>query len=92
MDRKPPKFLTLPDRRLAYQLRRGKPGSPGIVFFNGYASNMSGIKAEFLDERCSKAGLSFLRFDSGATGNPAATSRTARLAAGSMMPALSSTV
>src|SRR5579871_387512 len=63
MDRKPPKFLTLPDRRLAYQLQLGKPGSPGIVFFNGYASNMRGIKAEFLDERCSKAGVSFLRFD-----------------------------
>lgn len=63
-----PEFLSLPDRRLAYQLLRGRPNSPGIVFLSGYASDMTGAKAEFLAERCAAAGLSFLRFDYRGTG------------------------
>src|SRR5580704_8193318 len=63
MDRITPQFLTLSDRRLAYHQRLGKAGAPGVIFCSGYASNMMGTKAEFLDERCGKAGLSFLRFD-----------------------------
>jgi pimeloyl-ACP methyl ester carboxylesterase len=63
VDRITTEFLTLPDRRLAYQRRYGKPGAPGLVFCSGYASNMSGTKAEFLDQRCSESGFSFLRFD-----------------------------
>jgi pimeloyl-ACP methyl ester carboxylesterase len=56
-------FLTLPDRQLAYRQRLGRSGAPGMIFCSGYASNMMGMKAEFLDERCAQAGFSFLRFD-----------------------------
>jgi pimeloyl-ACP methyl ester carboxylesterase len=63
MDRITPEFLTLSDRRLAYHQRLGKAGSPGVIFCSGYASNMLGTKAEFLDQRCAESGLSFLRFD-----------------------------
>jgi pimeloyl-ACP methyl ester carboxylesterase len=63
MDRIIPEFLTLSDRRLAYHRRLGKTGAPGVIFCSGYASNMLGTKAEFLNERCAEAGLSFLRFD-----------------------------
>jgi pimeloyl-ACP methyl ester carboxylesterase len=57
-------YLTLPDRRLAYQRLRGRSaGKPGIVFLGGYASDMTGTKAGFLAEQCAKEGLSYLRFD-----------------------------
>jgi pimeloyl-ACP methyl ester carboxylesterase len=56
-------FLTLPDRRLAYQRIDGLHGRPSLVFLGGYASDMAGIKANFLAENCAKAGFSFLRFD-----------------------------
>ncbi|MDX2027450.1 MAG: alpha/beta hydrolase [Alphaproteobacteria bacterium] len=58
-----PDFLTLPDRRLAYQRRRGRANAPGIVFLGGFASDMTGTKASFLAGQCEKADLSFLRFD-----------------------------
>lgn len=58
-----PDFLTLPDRRLAYQLQRGRKGAPNVLFIGGYASDMTGTKAEFLAERCAVAGFTFLRFD-----------------------------
>ncbi len=58
-----PDFLSLPDRRLAYQRLIGDPNGPGIVFLGGYASDMSGTKASFLAERCADEDLSFLRFD-----------------------------
>ncbi len=59
-----PEFLTLPDRRLAYQrLAWGTPTASGVVFMGGYASDMTGTKASFLAEKCAKAGFSFLRFD-----------------------------
>ncbi len=58
--------LTLPDRTLAYQQRRASPekaGKPGVVFLSGFASDMTGTKASFLDERCGQAGYACLRFD-----------------------------
>lgn len=58
-----PDFLTLPDRRLAYQQQRGRSSGPGMLFLGGYASDMMGTKAEFLAERSANAGISFLRFD-----------------------------
>ncbi|MGE3624667.1 MAG: alpha/beta hydrolase, partial [Bdellovibrionales bacterium] len=58
-----PEFLSLPDRRLAYQRLRGGSGKAGVVFLGGYASDMTGTKAGFLAERCAGAGFSFLRFD-----------------------------
>jgi pimeloyl-ACP methyl ester carboxylesterase len=56
-------FLTLPDRRLAYQRLRGSPEKAGIVFLGGYASDMTGTKASFLAENCQKQDISLLRFD-----------------------------
>ena len=58
-----PEFLTLPDRRLAYQRLRGDAAKAGIIFLGGYASDMTGTKASFLAERCGAAGISYLRFD-----------------------------
>ena len=56
-------FLTLPDRRLAYQRLRKPVTAPQVVFLGGYASDMTGTKATFLAERCQAAGYGFLRFD-----------------------------
>jgi pimeloyl-ACP methyl ester carboxylesterase len=64
-----PDFLTLPDGRLAYQQLRGHPGSPKLVFLSGYASDMTGSKAEFLVKRCAEADYSFLRLDYRGTGH-----------------------
>lgn len=58
-----PDFLTLPDRKLAYQLLRGRPHWPGIMFLGGYASDMTGTKAGFLAAECAQADCSYLRFD-----------------------------
>lgn len=58
--------LTLADRSLAYQQRSASPENkdkPGVVFLGGFASDMTGTKALFLDERCGQAGYAFLRFD-----------------------------
>jgi len=59
-------FLTLPDRKLAYQLEppdpKRQPKTP-IVFFGGFASDMTGTKASFLAEKCALAGRGLLRFD-----------------------------
>ncbi|XP_036376565.1 abhydrolase domain containing 10, depalmitoylase b [Megalops cyprinoides] len=55
-------YLTRPDLpKLAYQKVKGK--SPGVVFLPGFASNMSGQKAEALEEFCKSLGHSYLRFD-----------------------------
>lgn len=59
-------FLTLPDRRLAYQQTQGdsaKNTQSPVVFFSGFASDMMGTKASFLVEKCAEAGRGFLRFD-----------------------------
>jgi pimeloyl-ACP methyl ester carboxylesterase len=56
-------FLTLPDRRIAYQRQVGDESKTGIIFFGGFASDMTGTKATFLAEECRKRHWSFLRFD-----------------------------
>lgn len=59
-------FLTLPDRELAYQQRKpqsGKEEAPGVVFLGGFASDMNGRKATYIDQQCEKAGYGCLRFD-----------------------------
>lgn len=58
-----PDFLTLPDRRLAYQRLLGRADTPGVIFLGGYASDMTGTKASFLAEYCAHRNLSFVRFD-----------------------------
>jgi pimeloyl-ACP methyl ester carboxylesterase len=64
-------YLSLADRRLAYQHRRaaggGKAGIP-LFFLGGYASDMSGTKASYLDARCAASGRGYLRFDYGGHG------------------------
>lgn len=56
-------FLTLADRRLAFQRQHGREDRPGVVFLCGYASDMTGTKASFLAECCAAGNISFLRFD-----------------------------
>ncbi|MFA6279226.1 MAG: alpha/beta hydrolase [Bdellovibrionales bacterium] len=61
-----PQRLTLPDRQLAYQQRIATSENrhrAGLFFMGGFASDMTGTKAAFLDERCSAAGLAYTRFD-----------------------------
>lgn len=45
--------------KLAYRKLKGK--NPGVVFLPGYASDMSGRKAEALEEFCRSLGHSYLR-------------------------------
>jgi pimeloyl-ACP methyl ester carboxylesterase len=57
-------FQTLPlndHEYLAYQHLPGK--SPGVLFFGGYQSDMTGSKAHFLAEHCAHHGQAFTRFD-----------------------------
>jgi pimeloyl-ACP methyl ester carboxylesterase len=57
-----PSFLAGPDgRRLAYRIQSGR--APTVVFLAGFASDMSGAKAEHLARWCEARGQAFLRFD-----------------------------
>ncbi|NTU76399.1 MAG: alpha/beta hydrolase [Alphaproteobacteria bacterium] len=61
-------FLTLPDRRLAYQQAQAPKNTSsenklGVMFLGGFGSDMTGTKASFLAEKAGLAPLSFLRFD-----------------------------
>ena len=47
--------------QIAYAYTPGAP--PTTVFFSGYASDMSGTKATFLESRAKSRGRAFLRFD-----------------------------
>jgi pimeloyl-ACP methyl ester carboxylesterase len=46
---------------IAYRRIAGDP--PGIVFLGGLRSEMTGVKASFLDEYCRTRGRAYLRFD-----------------------------
>ncbi len=50
-----------PNGAIAWRRRRGK--GPGVVFLGGYASDMTGTKASFLDAWCATRGWAYLRFD-----------------------------
>jgi pimeloyl-ACP methyl ester carboxylesterase len=54
-------------RKIAFRLREG--GSPTLVFFPGYASDMEGTKALALDGFAGRRGLAMLRFDYSGTGS-----------------------
>ena len=56
-----PSFLDIDGRQIAWRGREGT--SPGIVFLGGFASDMLGTKAEFLDHYCQARGRAFLRLD-----------------------------
>lgn len=54
-------YISRPDQpKLAYRRVKGK--SPGVVFLPGYGSNMSGQKAEAMEEFCRSLGHAYLRF------------------------------
>lgn len=58
----PTDFLDLPGgRRLAYRRTAGR--GPGIVFLGGFRSDMTGTKAQYLDDWSAGQGRAFLRFD-----------------------------
>lgn len=61
-----PDFLKTSDgRRIAYhQVNVQEPDArPGVVFFGGFKSDMTGAKAVFLERTCAAMGLAYLRFD-----------------------------
>jgi pimeloyl-ACP methyl ester carboxylesterase len=43
--------------------RRFAGGAPGIVFLGGFRSDMTGIKALFLEDYCRRCGRAYVRFD-----------------------------
>lgn len=47
--------------RIAYHKTEG--AGPGVIFFGGFMSDMTGSKATFLEELCRVQGRSFIRFD-----------------------------
>lgn len=57
--------LDYPDGSYIYYKKRPatSQGKPGIVFCSGYASNLNGNKAQFLDDYCERNGLGYVRFD-----------------------------
>lgn len=61
-----PEILVTDDgRRIAYHhsKTRESHNKPGVVFFGGFTSDMTGTKAIFLEQTCAALGLDFLRFD-----------------------------
>lgn len=63
----PASILTRDDgATIAYRNRAG--AAPGIVFFGGFMSDMTGVKADFLDGYAAARGRAFLRFDAFAHG------------------------
>jgi pimeloyl-ACP methyl ester carboxylesterase len=48
-------------RRIAFRQRAG--AGPGVVFLGGFRSDMTGTKAEYLDDWAAGQGRAFLRFD-----------------------------
>jgi pimeloyl-ACP methyl ester carboxylesterase len=66
LDRPPPaeEAAILPrpgDASIAYRKSVGK--SPGVIFFGGFKSDMTGTKACALEAACHKEGRAFIRFD-----------------------------
>lgn len=57
-----PNFLTTPaGRRIAYHKTEG--AGPGVVFLGGFKSDMTGTKAQHLQDWAEATGRAFLRFD-----------------------------
>ncbi len=48
---------------LAYIKYEGKAELPTVMFLGGFASDMMGTKASFLEEQCKARGQSYIRFD-----------------------------
>ncbi len=57
-------FSPRPGVTLAYRRFAGKAKTlPGVIFLGGFKSDMQGIKASFLEQRCAARNQSFVRFD-----------------------------
>jgi pimeloyl-ACP methyl ester carboxylesterase len=57
-----PQYLeTETGRRIAYERSEGK--GPGVVFLGGFRSDMTGTKAQYLEDWARAKGRAFLRFD-----------------------------
>jgi pimeloyl-ACP methyl ester carboxylesterase len=55
-------YLTTPQgRRIAYHRTQG--AGPGVVFLGGFRSDMTGTKAQYLEDWARARGRAFLRFD-----------------------------
>ena len=65
------KKLQIKDNTIAYcHIPRSKSNNKaGIVFLNGFMSDMNGDKAKYLQKKCAKAGREFLKFDYSGHGN-----------------------
>jgi len=63
MSEPPPTFLALesPPRRIAVRTREGK--SPGLFWLGGFKSDMTGTKAQALDQWAARQGRACIRFD-----------------------------
>ena len=67
MTEQPPAHIDKPDgHRIAYRATPGVP--PWVVFCGGFTSDMTGTKAQFLERRCTAAGIGYVRFDYGGHG------------------------
>jgi pimeloyl-ACP methyl ester carboxylesterase len=62
-----PQFLSLGEglarKRIAFLLRRGEQGGPGLVWLGGFMSDMQSTKASFIDRFAERRGRAYLRFD-----------------------------
>lgn len=56
-----PEHIDANGRRIAYVSRAGK--APGVMFFGGFNSDMTGTKATGLEAYCTARGQAFVRFD-----------------------------
>ncbi|MGH7096524.1 MAG: alpha/beta hydrolase [Stellaceae bacterium] len=57
-----PAILARPDgATIAHHRLAGK--APGVVFLGGFRSDMTGIKASFLEDYCRRQGRAYVRFD-----------------------------
>lgn len=64
MQSKPKALPTPGGHNLYYCYTEGKANAkPGVMFFGGFRSDMSGTKAVALEAYCREMGLSFVRFD-----------------------------
>ncbi len=61
-----PEFLTTPRYPIAYETLVGS--EPGVMFFTGFKSDMTGQKAQALYDYCTSKGIAFTRFDYGGHG------------------------
>ena len=55
------KTIALGGSEIAYRTRSGR--QPGVMFFGGFMSDMTGTKATMLDDYCRRRDRAFIRFD-----------------------------